>query len=52
MLVISVNKDIEVKVGALGSRIFDRGLYIYVGSAQSGLETRIKHHVRMVKKEF
>ena len=52
VLVISINKDIEVKVGALGSKIFDRGLYVYVGSAQSSLETRVKRHFRKVKKKF
>lgn len=52
VLIISVSKDIRVNVGALGSVNFEKGLYAYVGSAQNNLETRIKRHLRKVKRKF
>lgn len=52
VLVISVSKDIKVKVGALGSIGFEKGLYAYVGSAQNGLEKRIERHLRKAKRKF
>jgi Uri superfamily endonuclease len=52
VLVISVSKDIRVKVGALGSVDLEKGLYAYVGSAQNNLEKRIKRHLRKVKRKF
>jgi Uri superfamily endonuclease len=52
VLVISVSKDIEVKVGALGSLSFEKGLYAYVGSAQSGLKKRIERHLTEAKRKF
>jgi Uri superfamily endonuclease len=51
-LVISLNKDITVNVGALGNREFDKGLYVYVGSAQTGLEKRIARHLKKSKPKF
>lgn len=52
VLVISVSKDITVKVGALGNVSFVKGLYAYVGSAQNGLEKRISRHLRKAKRRF
>ena len=52
VLVISVSKDIEVNVGALGSVFFERGLYAYVGSARNSLEKRIERHLGKAKKKF
>jgi Uri superfamily endonuclease len=52
VLIISVDKDIRVNVGALGSIFFERGLYAYVGSAQSSLEKRIERHLRKSKRKF
>lgn len=39
-----------IKVGCLGTFYFPPGFYIYVGSAQNGLERRIQRHVRRKKK--
>lgn len=50
VLVVSVSKDIKVKVGALGSIAFEKGLYAYVGSAQNGLEKRVARHLAKAKK--
>jgi len=52
VLVISVDEDIEVDVGALGSISFEKGLYAYVGSAQTGLEKRVERHLGRVKRKF
>jgi Uri superfamily endonuclease len=52
VLIVSVDKDIRVNVGALGSVFFERGLYAYVGSAQNDLERRIERHLRKAKKKF
>ena len=52
VLVISVGKDIRVRVGALGTAFFAKGLYAYVGSAQNGLEKRVERHLRKAKRKF
>jgi len=52
ILVVSVSKDINVNVGALGSVNFEKGLYVYVGSAQNDLEKRIARHLRRTKQKF
>jgi Uri superfamily endonuclease len=52
VLIIQVGADIEVPVGARGRMIFKKGLYAYVGSAQTNLEQRIKRHFRKEKRKF
>jgi len=53
VLVISINKDISVNIGALGNVHFERGLYAYVGSAQNSLEKRVeRHHRKKGKRRF
>jgi len=52
VLVIAVNRNIRVKVGALGSVNFERGIYAYVGSAQNNLEKRVSRHLRRAKRKF
>ncbi len=52
ILVIQVKKNIRVDVGALGKKTFARGLYAYVGSAQTNLLQRVKRHLRKTKKKF
>ena len=51
-LVISVGKSIRIKVGALGALRFEKGMYIYVGSAQKGLKKRVQRHLRREKRMF
>lgn len=46
-LCISVDGEVAVEVGALGSHVFSPGRYIYVGSAMNGLEARISRHLNM-----
>ena len=52
ILIIRVCKDISVNVGALGRKAFAKGLYAYVGSAQTNLEKRVKRHLRREKRLF
>ena len=52
ILLISVDKDISVEIGALGRRNFRRGLYIYVGSAQNNIEKRVKRHFAKTKRKY
>jgi Uri superfamily endonuclease len=52
VLIIQVDKDTGVTVGALGKLTFEKGLYAYVGSAQANLEQRIKRHLRKEKRLF
>ena len=52
MLIIKVEQDIKVIVGALGEKIFQKGIYAYVGSAQKNLEQRVKRHLRKEKNKF
>ncbi len=49
-LVISVKKNIKIKVGALGKINFKKGYYVYVGSAQNNIEKRISRHYSKEKK--
>jgi Uri superfamily endonuclease len=52
VLVIQVDEDTDVNVGALGRLTFKKGLYAYVGSAQNSLEQRVKRHLRKGKRKF
>jgi Uri superfamily endonuclease len=52
VLIIHVDKDIDLNIGALGKTAFTKGLYAYVGSAQTNLEQRIKRHTRKEKQKF
>jgi len=52
VLIIQVDKDVGVNVGALGNLWFEKGVYAYVGSAQTNLEKRINRHLRKNKRKF
>ncbi|MFW9824887.1 MAG: DUF123 domain-containing protein [Candidatus Thorarchaeota archaeon] len=52
ILVIFIPNKIEIEIGALGRKIFDKGYYLYVGSAMgtqgsATLENRIKRHLSL-----
>jgi Uri superfamily endonuclease len=51
-IVIRVYEDISVRVGALGKIDFEKGIYVYVGSAQTNLEQRVNRHLRKDKRLF
>lgn len=48
-LVISIDKDIEIRIGALGLQKFEAGIYIYTGSAMKNLDLRVARHYRKDK---
>src|SRR3990170_5164922 len=52
VIVIKINKDTNINIGALGNLPFKKGLYAYVGSAQKNLQKRIKRHLRKQKRMF
>jgi Uri superfamily endonuclease len=52
ILLILVAGNISVSVGALGERVFQKGLYVYVGSAQNSVEKRVGRHLRRSKRKF
>jgi Uri superfamily endonuclease len=52
VLIIRVEDDASVNVGALGKLTFEKGLYAYVGSAQNDLKQRVKRHLRKEKRRF
>jgi Uri superfamily endonuclease len=47
---IYINKDIEIKIGQLGTFQFKMGYYIYTGSAMRNLCQRIMRHLSKNKK--
>ncbi|MHC1635837.1 MAG: GIY-YIG nuclease family protein [Candidatus Methanospirareceae archaeon] len=52
MLFIENRSDIEVEIGKIGKRRFKKGFYAYVGSALSGIEGRIRRHLKKQKKLY
>ncbi len=46
VLVISITRKIIVLVGSLGEISFQKGTYLYVGSAQNGLLKRVLRHLK------
>jgi Uri superfamily endonuclease len=52
LLMIEVKKNIKQKIGKLGGIRFEKGDYIYIGSAQNGIEKRIERHLKKKKKNF
>ena len=46
VLIIEMVGDTELKIGQRGLLTFCKGYYAYVGSALSGLESRIRRHLR------
>jgi Uri superfamily endonuclease len=49
-LLILLDRDATIRVGALGRVRFPEGVYAYVGSAMSGIEGRVERHLRKVKR--
>jgi Uri superfamily endonuclease len=50
VLLIELEQDSNIKVGALGKIHFSKGHYVYVGSAMNGIEGRVRRHLRDEKK--
>jgi len=51
LLVLTLSEDREIAIGQLGTRMFRRGYYVYVGSAMKNLTARIARHHRHRKKK-
>ena len=50
-LIIEVDETSEIKIGKkLGKIQFEKGFYVYVGSAMNSLESRLKRHLSEEKK--
>ncbi|MEM3622195.1 MAG: GIY-YIG nuclease family protein [Candidatus Bathyarchaeia archaeon] len=52
VLVINVGKNINVNVGALGNLNFEKGIYVYIGSAKKCLRKRVERHLKKNKRKF
>ncbi len=52
ILLTRVEQAIQIEVGSLGLLQVDAGYYTYVGSAMSGLDSRILRHLSSDKKHF
>jgi len=52
ILIIRLNMDTTIRVGALGNQYFKAGYYAYTGSALNSLESRISRHLSDNKKIF
>ena len=50
-LCVRVKEEAEIRVGAIGTLSFPRGLYIYVGSAMNSLKPRLARHLRTSRGE-
>lgn len=48
-LFLRIEKEISVKVGALGLFRFKPGIYVYTGSARRNMEKRIARHLKKRK---
>lgn len=51
LLVLRLDQGKLLKIGQLGTSMFQKGYYIYAGSAMINLTARIKRHRRVKKKE-
>jgi Uri superfamily endonuclease len=47
-----LEKPATVRIGKLGTFVFQAGYYIYVGSARKNMQQRIARHLRIAKKQF
>jgi sugar fermentation stimulation protein A len=50
LLLLELAEDQDISVGALGTLPFRRGWYVYTGSAQKNLSSRVNRHLRTRKK--
>jgi sugar fermentation stimulation protein A len=51
LLVIEIPVDREIAAGSLGGIRFEKGWYVYTGSARKNLEQRLSRHLRKVRKQ-
>ena len=46
LIILKNSSEMKIQVGSLGEHEFDKGYYIYVGSAKRNLFSRIKRHMK------
>ncbi|MDR2663311.1 MAG: DNA/RNA nuclease SfsA, partial [Treponema sp.] len=51
LVVLELAEGVETEVGSLGTLRFDRGWYVYTGSARKNLTRRIDRHLRKIRKK-
>jgi|WetSurSiteA1Bulk_404760.scaffolds.fasta_scaffold16730_3 Uri superfamily endonuclease len=51
LLYLNIRQPLTLNVGMLGPSRFPAGLYVYVGSASSGIDQRIARHRRLAKQK-
>jgi sugar fermentation stimulation protein A len=49
LIVLRLDKEKRINVGKLGTVLFNKGFYVYVGSAMVNLTSRIERHQRLRK---
>jgi sugar fermentation stimulation protein A len=49
LLLLEMRRRVQLEIGQLGKRSFEKGHYIYVGSAMTNLSARIDRHLRLRK---
>jgi Uri superfamily endonuclease len=49
-LIMQLEEEADIQVGALGRFLFRPGYYLYVGSALNGVSARVSRHLRARKK--
>lgn len=52
LLILRLPRTKRLKCGKLGTILFRKGFYIYVGSARKSLSKRVQRHQRLTKKQF
>lgn len=52
ILLVNLDKTQRIKPGKLPEADYEKGTYLYVGRAHTGLQARIKRHIRSQKKLF
>lgn len=52
ILIFEVEQTLKLSIGKIGDKFLPRGFYLYVGSAQNGLEARLAPHRRKGKNLF
>ncbi len=52
IVMLKLNKSMDISVGSLGNVRFKKGYYLYVGSAKKNLSSRIARHQRRRKNLF
>ena len=50
ILLIKLDRNLNINIGKLGNISFKKGFYAYIGSAMNSLENRIDRHIRKTKK--